>query len=94
MKHWIEEKGECSYCGGNAHCYSCDGRGGSEEDGECSECGGRGVCMECVGGKEQWLFSTAGTGKRGSMVRHDEAQAFTHDGTLPEWWLTYHGIAV
>lgn len=92
-KHWIEESGECQYCGGNSRCYPCSGKGGTEEDGECNDCHGSGVCAQCIGGVEQWLFYEAGSNrKRGSCLTRYEALQFQQDGTLPEWWASYHGV--
>lgn len=94
-RYWIEEKAECSYCGGSERCYTCDGKGGTEEFGYCSDCDSRGVCMQCIGGREQWLFFEApGGGVRGSCLTRDEARVFIRNKTLPEWWAAYHGVAL
>lgn len=104
MEYYLEVKGECIHCSGSACCYPCDGTG-HDEDGECGECGGDGVCAECVDGKEHWLMYRAETtqngavvrpavnGKRGSMLRHNEAVKFLLTQAIPDWYAPYHGLA-
>lgn len=94
IRHWIEEKGDCGYCGGSDVCSACGGVSDMEEFGRCEECHGSGACAECIGGREQWLYFERGGRVRGSCLRRSEALRFGKDGTLPGWWQTYHGLAL
>lgn len=86
MRYWLETRGSCMYCGGAAKHYECIGDG-------CDDCHGSGICPHCEDGKETWLFFTNGNGKRGSCLNRAEITAYRADGTPPDWWAAYHGLA-
>lgn len=88
-EYTLENRSECSYCGGSARCGDCNGDGEDGNvgnEGACESCAGSGVCAECMDGVEQWLVR----GERASCLNHREAWIFMCAGIVPDWFEKFH----